>query len=436
MHIGAIVVRQQRRRAEVDLGGHLQRGHQVRLLARLECLHGGVEHVRVQLEADFMDFARLLVAQHLARAADFQVVHGEVEAGAEFLHLLDGLQPALRQFGQAVHVMHQHVGIGLMVRAAHAAPQLVQLGQAELVGAVDQDGVGGRHVDAGFDNRRAEQDVVTPRHEVAHHALQLALVHLAMGHGDTRLGHQFHQPGALVLDGLDLVMKEVDLPAALQLAQDGLADHAVFLASHEGLDCQPLLRRRGDDREVAQALQRHAQRARDGGSGERQHIHLGAKCLERLFLAHAEAVLLVDDDQAQALELHVVGKQLVRADDDIDGAFVDLLDGRVDLLPGLEARQLHDAHRPFGKAVGQRLEVLLRQQRGRREHGHLLAAEHGHEGGAQGHFGLAEAHVAADQPVHRLARGHVRDHGGDGGGLIRGLLETEAFGEGLVVLGL
>ncbi|MNM79225.1 hypothetical protein D3C81_911520 [compost metagenome] len=436
MHIGAIVVRQQRRRAEVDLGGHLQRGHQVRLLARLECLHGGVEHVRVQLEADFMDFARLLVAQHLARAADFQVVHGEVEAGAEFLHLLDGLQPALRQFGQAVHVMHQHVGIGLMVRAAHAAPQLVQLGQAELVGAVDQDGVGGRHVDAGLDDGGAQQDVVAARDEVAHHTLQLALVHLAVRHRDACLGHQLGELCALVLDGLDLVVQEVDLAAALELAQDGLADHAVFLAAHEGLDRQPLLRRGGDHRKIAQAFQRHAQRARDRRGGQRQDVDLGAQRLQRFLLAHAEAVFLVDDDQAQALELHVVGEQLVRADDDVDAAFVDLLDGRVDLLPGLETRQFNDAHRPFGEAVGQRLEVLLGQQRGRREHGHLLAAEHGHEGGAQGHFGLAETYVAADQPVHRLARGHVRDHGGDGGGLIRGLLETEAFGEGLVVLGL
>ena len=48
--------------------------------------------------------------------------------------------------------------------------------------------------------------------------------------------------------------------------------------------------------------------------------------------------------------------------------------------------------------------VLLGQDRGGHEHGHLLAVHHGLEGGAHGDLGLAVAHVAADQPVHR-ARG-------------------------------
>ncbi|MCY1214905.1 hypothetical protein D9M72_267360 [compost metagenome] len=308
-----------------------------------------------------MDFAGLLVAQHLARAADFQVVHGQVEARAQFFHLLDGLQPAPRLLGQALDVMHQQVGIGLVVRAPDPAAQLVQLRQAELVRAVDQDGVGGRHVDAGLDDGGAQQDVVAARDEVAHHALQLALVHLAMRDGNARLWHQLGQPRALVLDGLDFVVQEVDLAAALELAQDGLADHAVFLAPHEGLDRQPLLRRGRDHRKVAQPFERHAQRARDRRGGQRQHVDLGAQGLQRLLLAHAEAVFLVDDDQAQALEPDLVGQDLVGADDDVDGAVVDLLDGRVDFFLGLEARQLDDAHRPFGKAVGQRLEVLLGQ---------------------------------------------------------------------------
>ena len=121
-----------------------------------------------------------------------------------------------------------------------------------------------------------------------------------------------------VLDGLDLVVQEVDLAAALQLAQHRLADDAVALAAHEGLDRQPALRRGGDDGQVAQAFQRHAQRARDRRGGERQHVDLGAQRLHRLLVAHAEAVFLVDDQQAQALELHRLAEQLVRADDDVD----------------------------------------------------------------------------------------------------------------------
>ena len=78
--------------------------------------------------------------------------------------------------------------------------------------------------------------------------------------------------------------------------------------------------------------------------------------------------------------------------------------------------------------------LLLGEDRGGREHQHLLALAGGLEGGAQRHLGLAEADVAADQPVHRLARGHVGDRGSDGGGLVRRLLETEPVGERLQVV--
>ena len=49
------------------------------------------------------------------------------------------------------------------------------------------------------------------------------------------------------------------------------------------------------------------------------------------------------------------------------------------------------------------LVVLLGEQRGRHEHRDLLAAGDGDERGAQRDLGLAEADVAADQAVHRLA---------------------------------
>jgi hypothetical protein len=78
--------------------------------------------------------------------------------------------------------------------------------------------------------------------------------------------------------------------------------------------------------------------------------------------------------------------------------------------------------------------MLLGQQRGGRQHGHLLARVHRDEGRAQGHLGLAEAHVAADQAVHRPRADHVLDHRVDGGLLVGRFLEAEAGGEGLVVV--
>ncbi len=103
-------------------------------------------------------------------------------------------------------------------------------------------------------------------------------------------------------------------------------------------------------------------------------------------------------------------------------------------LAGAEAAHLGHLDRPLGEAVDQRLVVLLGQQRGGRQEGHLLAAGDGDEGGAQRDLGLAEAHVAADQAVHGAA-GVIMSWitAWMAARLVGGFLEAEVVGEGLVV---
>ena len=139
-------------------------------------------------------------------------------------------------------------------------------------------------------------------------------------------------------------------------------------------------------------------------------------------------------DEAEALELDVLLQQLVGADEDVDLALGQPVERLRLFLGAPEARHFGDLHRPVGEAVGEGLVMLLGEQRGRAEHGDLLAVGHRDEGGAQGDFGLAEADVAADQAVHRLAGVHVVDHGVDGGELVGRFLEAEAVGEGFEVV--
>ena len=290
------------------------------------------------------------------------------------------------------------------------------------------------HVDAGFDDGRAQQQVVALGDEVAHDALQLALGHLAVGDGNARFGQDFFQLNAAVFDGVHLVVQKVNLPAALEFAQHGFADDAAAFVAHEGLDGQPPLRGGGDHAQVAQALQRHAQGARNRRGREGEHVHFSAQLLHLLLVAHAEAVFLVDDEQAQVLELRFFAQQFVRAHDDVHRAIGHALEGGVDFFGRAKAAHLGHFHGPLGKAVAQGLVVLLGQQRGGGQKGHLLAAGDGHEGRAQGHFGLAKAHVAAHQAVHGLRRNHVLYDGVYGRLLIGRFLKAEVGGELLVVL--
>ena len=89
-------------------------------------------------------------------------------------------------------------------------------------------------------------------------------------------------------------------------------------------------------------------------------------------------------------------------------------------LGGREEPGQHlDPHRIAGEAVGERLVVLLGQQRGGHEHGDLVAVLHRLERGPHGDLGLAEPDVAADQAVHGRARLHVGLHVLDGRELVR-----------------
>ncbi len=73
--------------------------------------------------------------------------------------------------------------------------------------------------------------------------------------------------------------------------------------------------------------------------------------------------------------------------------------------------------------------MLEAEDRGGREDRDLLAILHGLEGGAHGDFGLAVAHVAAEQAVHRRGGFHVVLDGADGGELVVGLVVVEGVFE-------
>ena len=165
--------------------------------------------------------------------------------------------------------------------------------------------------------------------EVEHHPLEFALRHLAVGDADARLGHQFLAARAACGSmRFDVVVQEVHLAAARELALERLAQQRVVPRRDEGLHRQAMRRRRGDDRQVAQAGHRHVERARDRRGGQRQQVHVGAQRLQRFLLAHAEALFLVDDDQAQVLEAHVALQQAMGADDHVDLAFGELARAR------------------------------------------------------------------------------------------------------------
>ena len=242
------------------------------------------------------------------------------------------------------------------------------------VGAVDEHGVGERNVEAVLDDGGGHEHVVLVVHEGEHHALQLGLAHLAVADDDARRGHKFLDARGDLVDGFDAVVDEVDLAAALEFQLDpGAHDLLVELGDH-GLNRHAVLGRRLDDAHVAQAHQRHVQRARDGRGAHGEHVDLLAQLLQPLLVAHAEALLFIDDEQAEVLEFDVLGKQAMGADEDIDLAGFHLLHDQLLLLRGAEARDHLHVDGELREAALEGLKVLEAEHGGGREHRDLLAS--------------------------------------------------------------
>ena len=355
----------------------------------------------------------------------------DLEAGAELGEPLQRLEPLLRLVVMRV-VLGARAGSSRRARASGRCGRAAgRAGPGRSVGAVDEHRVGARDVEAPLDDRRADQHVELAVDEVDHHLLELALrpsgrAPIAM-RAPSRRRVSAHALAPARGDVLAPGCGRRNLAAARRArARSPRAADRVVEAADERADREPVGRRRRDDRELAQPGHRHVQRARDRRRGQRQHVDLRAQLLEPLLVGDAEALLLVDDQQAEVLEPHVARQQAVGADDDVE------------LALGQRGHRLAAARPCCGsatasptrtgksrEALGERAEVLLGEHRGRRQHRHLLAAQHREQDRAQRDLGLAVADVAADQAVHRLAVLHVGEHASIALRLIGRLLERE-----------
>ena len=127
-------------------------------------------------------------------------------------------------------------------------------------------------------------------------------MHLAVADDDAGVGQQRLELLGHGLNGHHPVVQEEDLAPAVDLALDGVADDALVVGGDDGLHRQPVVRRRLDGAHVARAGQRQVKRARDRRRAQGEHVHQPAQHLELLLVHHAEALLLVNDHQAQVFE--------------------------------------------------------------------------------------------------------------------------------------
>ena len=237
--------------------------------------------------------------KQVARAPDLEVAHGDLEARAQLGVLADGAQALVGLLGEDPVRRVEQVGVGPLAAPAHPAPDLVQLTQPEQVGPVHDQRVDRGHVDPRLNDGRADEHVVPPLPEVEHHRLEAPLVHLAVRHRHPGLGHHGADVAGDPVDVRHPVVDVEGLPFAQHLAPQRLADGRGIVLPDVGEDRPPVGGRGVDHGEVADAGQRHLQRARDRAGRQRQHVDALGHALDGLLVRHPEALLLVDHQESR-----------------------------------------------------------------------------------------------------------------------------------------
>ena len=285
----------------------------------------------------------------------------------------------------------------------------MELGEPEPLGVLHHHGRGLRHVDPDLDDRRGHEHLDSTVTEGGDGGGLRVSVHPPVQHpepepaqgprGQLLRGLQHgppepppryprtHDEGALVAGrgGGDRVVGDSP-PIGTEALGDDIAPARALV----------------QDREVEIAVERQREGPRDRRRGHGEQVRRAALLEQPRALEHTEALLLVDDHEAQVRESHGLLHEGVRAHHDARLAAPDRRLGRPPPRRPVAAREVADGHAPGFEESPRSIPPLRREDLRGREHRDLAPpVDHG---GCrdQADDRLAAAHVALQEPLHRL----------------------------------
>ena len=373
----------------------------------LEFSDGLLQNFLIGFISQVLHESALLGTQQIACATDIQILHGQVKAAAQLRECFKSFQPAPRFWVEHAQGRCQQVAERLAVAAPHAPAHLVQVTQTKAMGIINDDGVGVGYINAVFNNSGREQHVVVVVNEAHDYFLEFLRLHLPVPDGYAAVGHVFLDYFGNMWQRTDATAHEVNLTVAAHLEVDGVGNYFGIKGGNLRLHRIAVGWGRAYNAHVACSHQRELQRAGYRRSRHGKGVYIGFQFAQLFFGAHAEFLLLVDDEQPQVVPLHVFAQQHVCAYDNINAPIGKVGPYLSCLLCRAGPRQIVDPYGEVVQAFAECLEMLVSQHCGRNQHSHLLVVGSRLECRTNGHFGFAESHITANQPVHWLCHLHI-----------------------------
>ena len=182
-------------------------------------------------------------------------------------------------------------------RTSHTAPELVQLGKAETVCILNDQGVGIGNVQAGFNDGGADQHLDFSLCHGLHHIAKSVFAHLSMSYTHTQAGNPTAQSTGTLVDGFSAVVQIVNLAAPFHLTSDCIVDDGSVIFRNKGLNRVTVRGRFLNGGHIPDAGERHVQGTGNGRGRQCQHIHTFGNLLQPFLVTDAETLLLVHNEQ-------------------------------------------------------------------------------------------------------------------------------------------
>ena len=245
-------------------------------------------------------------AQDAPRSPDLQIPHGDTVSASQVSELADGSKPFYSLFFEDLSSFVHQKSIGGAACPAHASPQLVQLGEAHLFRVADDDRVYIGDIQPRFNDRCRDQDVDPSADEIIHDLFQLGFFHLPVGIGHTGFRDQFLHFKSCPGDVIDAVVDIIDLSLPGQFPDDRLSDKLLIVLHDEGLDRHAVPRGLFQNAHIPDPHHTHVEGAGDRCRRQGQDIHILLHLFDLFLVGHAEALLLIDHEQSQIFECHIL----------------------------------------------------------------------------------------------------------------------------------
>src|SRR6267378_366468 len=328
--------------------------------------------------------------------------------------------------------------MGFLGATADASAKLVELGEAEALGVLDDHDGGVGDVNADFNDGGGDEDLRLVLAEALHDFFFFVAGEAAVQEAELELGKNFarqalkffHGGFQLELRFLDDRINDVTLVACGDFAAEKFPNAGeMLLRGHARDDGRAAGREFIENGNVEVAVEGEREGARDGR--RRQHEKMrraamrGGFIHQALALEDAEAMLLVNGDEAEAGEFDVVFDERVGTDDELRLAGANAIEDDGFLRSFQAADEQLDAIAGFGEDAPRGKKVLHGENfRWSHERG-LRTVFDGDHRRLQRNDGLAAADVALEETIHRGGFFQVRGDFGENALLRRRGLERQ-----------